>query len=375
MRSSPPPPGSRPPLQRRPPRCSAAAVLSAATSCGLLCIVALRAATSPEYAAPAVLAAHGGAAALSAGGAGLRPAAASRSAAGPVAQADSEQQAAAAVAGDATAGPARPGGPQPSEWVAVVGASQGIGRAVAQALCSRGVGVALTARTEAKAAVAAAGLQGRCARRHAAFDLAWPPGDSRAGAARDALGPRLDGLVISAALNMGAPYNASKVRAMVDITYRGQVRAYRALGGLLRRPGGHALFVLSNYAQLRKLAKRAPMRKLLAPETGPDAKAVEQTAASYEARADRDCAAAIKRDGYPYAVAKNLAAAFVRAEARVEKGELRVNGVHPGSVRTAMNPGGQLDPEVAGEDVVSALLSSPKDETGVMYHRRARMPW
>lgn len=118
----------------------------------------------------------------------------------------------------------------------IVGASAGIGAALARALAARGAALILSARDAPALTALAADCGGA---RAEPLDLA-SPGALEAVAARLAEGPALDAVICTAALydpGRLADLSAERIAAMVQVNLTGTIAVARAATGLVR-PGG-----------------------------------------------------------------------------------------------------------------------------------------
>ena len=121
----------------------------------------------------------------------------------------------------------------------LVGASEGLGLALARQISTAGAEVILSARSEASLAKAAASMPGRAS--HVAVDVADP---ASVKAAAEAVG-EIDGLVFLAGVYWpmkAQDWDAGKVEAMCDVNFTGCARVLGAvLPAMIARDLGHVV--------------------------------------------------------------------------------------------------------------------------------------
>lgn len=119
----------------------------------------------------------------------------------------------------------------------LVGASEGLGRAVAEALSAEGAELVLSARSEDKLLTLAQGLPGKA--RAVAIDVADPVSVRQAA---EAAGP-VDGVVFLAGVYWpmkATEWDAEQANAMVDINFTGAVRVMgECVPAMVERGSGH----------------------------------------------------------------------------------------------------------------------------------------
>eukprot|EP00659_Diplonema_papillatum_P020832 gene20832-32121_t len=238
------------------------------------------------------------------------------------------------------------------KWALVTGANRGIGLAVAKRLCALGLGVVVSVRSNEKRGEVARALEEVCDGnvRPIIMQLTGRPLGTHAGrSVRAALGDgKLVGLVLNAAMNADAPWNPETIQHMVDINYKANLDLFLSLEPLLPPEPE------SNYGQLKHVADKAVRRSL---QHAASLAEVDGIAKAYTELAEADPNKALKR-AYPYAMSKNLLAAAVRVLGRSGNySRVAVNGVHPGSVKTAMNPNGKMSAADAAVHICGSLLN------------------
>ena len=137
-------------------------------------------------------------------------------------------------------------------WAAVVGASDGIGAAFAEALAARGLDVVLVARRAAPLEDLAARLKSvhNVRTRALAADAATAAGIEAIAAAPEEIGL----LVVNAALDPIGPFDdltPSDLDAMVDLNCRAAAQLSHAFGGAMLARGRGGVILMSSMASLQ----------------------------------------------------------------------------------------------------------------------------
>jgi NAD(P)-dependent dehydrogenase (short-subunit alcohol dehydrogenase family) len=223
----------------------------------------------------------------------------------------------------------------------VTGANRGIGFEVCRQLGRRGLRVVLTARREDAGRAAAGHLHAE------GLDVRFEPLDVTREADSLACAARLaaDGVDVDVLVNNAAIYPEGGFFATASATFRDafEVNALGALWtcrafvpGMLARGYGRVVNVSSDYGSFG------------AGLAGPAS----------------------------YSVSKAALGAITVKLAQELRGDVKVNGAHPGWVRTDMGgPNAHLSVE-QGADTIVWLATLPADgPNGVLSHRREPMPW
>lgn len=133
--------------------------------------------------------------------------------------------------------------------MAVVGASRGIGRAIAERLSKKGAEVVLVARDEVALGEVARGLPGRS--HVVAVDVTDPQAGMTMARAVETCCGRLDALVYSAGVLPLGPVSAMTLREFqhaMEVNFWGAVRSVQGLLPLLRRGERRSIVFLSSLA-------------------------------------------------------------------------------------------------------------------------------
>jgi NAD(P)-dependent dehydrogenase (short-subunit alcohol dehydrogenase family) len=223
----------------------------------------------------------------------------------------------------------------------VTGANRGIGLEVCRQLGKRGYRIVLTARREDAGRAAAARLAGDGLDvRFERLDVAREE-DSLACAGRLAA----DGVMVDVLVNNAAIYPEGGFFATPSATFR-EALEINALGalwtcrafvpGMLSRGYGRVVNVSSDYGSFGE--------GLAGPAS--------------------------------YSVSKATLGAITVKLAQETRGDVTVNGAHPGWVRTDMGGPNAHLPVEEGADTIVWLATLPADgPNGVLFHRRKPIPW
>jgi decaprenylphospho-beta-D-erythro-pentofuranosid-2-ulose 2-reductase len=138
--------------------------------------------------------------------------------------------------------------------VAVVGATRGLGRAVARRLAERGDALFLLGRDESEMTLSALDLEARGAAAsvgHAPLDLGWPAGFPEALDAADRALSRIDGLVVTGGLFASRDelvQDGERLAALLQVNFTGTVLLCQQAAERLAARGGGVICAFSSVA-------------------------------------------------------------------------------------------------------------------------------
>ncbi len=223
--------------------------------------------------------------------------------------------------------------------VVITGVSRGIGRALAERFLANGDFVIGSSRT------------GQVAFSHpnlAVFELELTTASSRVAFAGSiqALGKKIDVFINNAGTwhddDEGPVVDVEVLRQTLEVDLLGPIDVAEKLLPLMA-DGSHIVNVSSRRGSMSFTEER--------PDQAPGLSMV-----------------------YPaYSIAKAGLNMFTRKLAVRLNGKTVVSSVHPGSVKTEMNPEGKISPKEAAEDLFVLACSSP--ETGQFWWKGEKFPW
>jgi NAD(P)-dependent dehydrogenase (short-subunit alcohol dehydrogenase family) len=235
----------------------------------------------------------------------------------------------------------------------VTGANKGIGLEICRQLAQKGFHVLLGSRDEARGREAAAMLVQNGAQVEAVVvDVAAPATFETARKLIEDRFGRLDVLINNAGIGEQEDWQSTAENVPIDALRRTFETNFFGLVDLTQR-----LLPLLRRSDNPRIVNQSSILGSLAEHSDPKSAIADVHALGYDA-------------------SKTAVNAFTVHLAKVLRGSpIKVNSAHPGSVKTDMNPTGELTVEEGARTAVELATLAEDGPSGGFFHRGKRLPW